>query len=62
MKLYLCTWVTNFGLDCCVVSALSEANARQIAITHGNAWDSVEVNEIIPSNKEEVIYIDFYKH
>lgn len=62
MKLYLCTWGTNYGLDCCIVSAKNEENARKIAINERIAWEGVEANEIIPSNKEEVIHIDFYHH
>ena len=62
MKLYLCTWGTNYGLDCCLVSALSEENALKIATEKGKAWDGVEANEIVPSDKEEVIRIDFYNY
>jgi len=61
MRLYLCTWGTNYGLDCCVVSALNEDNAKKLAINHG-AWDTIEINEIKTSNNEEVINIDFYNN
>lgn len=58
MKLYLCTWDTNYGLNCCVVSALNEDNAKALALNHG-AWDSIEANEIVLSNEEKVIPINF---
>ncbi len=61
MKLYLCTWGTNYGLDCCIVSALNEENAKKIALANG-AWDTIEVNEIVSSAKEEVVKIDFYNN
>ncbi len=61
MKLYLCTWGTNYGLDCCIVSAESIEIAKNLA-TKSGSWDSLEINEIVPSDKEEVLKIDFYNN
>lgn len=59
MKLYLCTWITNYGLNCCVISAKDEQSANILANGYG-AWPGFELNEIISSNEEEVLSIDFY--
>jgi len=62
MKLYLCTWGTNYGLDCCIVSALTEESAKQLALAD-RAWpDTLEANEIKSSDKEEVLKINFYNN
>ncbi len=62
MKLWLCTWGTNYGLQCCVVSALTMKSAFVFALDYG-AWpDSLEINEIIPRTEEGVIRIDFYNN
>lgn len=64
MKLYLCTQGTNYGLGCCVISAKDIESANKIANEDktGLIWDRFEINEIVPSDKEEILKIDFYNH
>lgn len=55
MKLFICTWDTNYGLQYCVVSAITKERAEILAKRAG-AWDDMVVNEIGISPIEEVIF------
>lgn len=64
MKYYLCTWGTNYGLDCCIIAAKDEESATTIAKSDnsGLIWDNFELNEIIPQEKEGIMDIDFFNN
>lgn len=64
LKLFLCTWGTNYGLGCCVIAAnsLEEANTIAKSDTTGLIWDSFENNEIITPKETGIIPINFYNH
>lgn len=62
MKLYLVTWGTNYGLDCCIVEALTENRAIALAFEGKRAWEGAEANEIIPTGNAGVLKIDFYNN
>jgi hypothetical protein len=63
MKLFLCTWMTNYGLDCCVIAAKDKLSAELIANGEpsGMIWEDFELNEIITPNKEGILPLSFYK-